>query len=347
MKALRTLALFALLFALCAAPARAQFLGYTFPQTVTQTLTSTGGCTGSNQVYNVTNLGQTVHFVSFAFGVGNTQFTIWIQGVDASSGTTIISDIGTPAPTVSSRAGVVTATGYYAQVQVVVNCAGTGAYTLNYSGTSASTPTAQGIALGNAVSKTITQGGSAGSNLGPGAFVPPFGSTQGYLTAAYTGAGSPSGSTLRVECLTPLGLSGAIQQWTLAATAGTLQIFPVAAQTCAQIQVFYGSGGTSTAAVTVFYNFTPPGFPQQFAYAYVNATNLTAKTGPGFVHTLTIDNIAAAGSYAVYDNTACSGTLISASTLTAALAADTITLDANFQTGLCVTTTGTVSVSYN
>lgn len=176
--------------------------------------------------------------------------------------------------------------------------------------------------------------------------MPPYANESGYLTAIYSGTG-PSGSTITITCLAGGTTDFGHQTFNLATTALALQVFPVSALPCPQMIAGYIPGGMSANGLQLAYHFNPPGAPQQFAYAYVNATNLTAKTGPGFVHTLTIDNIAAAGSYAVYDNTSCSGTLITASTLTAAIAADTITLDANFNTGLCVTTTGTVTVSFN
>src|SRR5437899_2681628 len=53
------LALFALLGLASASPA--QFIGYTSPQTVDQTLASNLACTGGVQNFTITNLGQTQH----------------------------------------------------------------------------------------------------------------------------------------------------------------------------------------------------------------------------------------------------------------------------------------------
>jgi hypothetical protein len=325
--------------------ARAQFIGYTFPQTVTQTPATAAVCNGSNQVYNISNLGQTVHFVLITTSIGETSFISWIQGVSSGGIATPISDVGTSS--FSSTNITLTAVGYYPQVQIVVNCTGTGQYRIDYAGTSASVPTAQGAALSNTVLKTIVSGGVGSAGLIWGqTFTPPFGSTQGFLTAEFGEGAGPSGSTLSVVCMNGAVFS-TTQKWTLATTESLLQTFPVASQTCSQVQALYNNGGASTNIVTFTYTFTPPGFPQQFAYSNITTnTNTQAKTGPGFLHAITVNNPGSSAAVTVYDNTACSGTTIAT---IAPTAAGRIDFDVNFNTGLCITTTGApnLTVSYN
>lgn len=89
---------------------------------------------------------------------------------------------------------------------------------------------------------------------------------------------------------------------------------------------------------------------QRFSYALV-AADTAVKSGAGFLHTLTFscnDAAPTAGSVIVYDNTAESGTQIFNHTFTTTpFLPTTVTIDANFATGLYVgfTTTNDVNVT--
>ena len=350
MRTLRTLAITALLAALGCLPARAQFLGYTLPQSVTQTLATAATCTGSNQVYNVQNLGQTVHFATFASGVGNTSFAAYIQGVTSSGAVVVISDVVTPNTSIGAFS--VSATGYYAQVQIVVACTGNGQYQIDYLGTSSTDPITQGSLLSNHIGKALAAG-FIPSGVGAASgitFAPPYGSTAGYLSLQNVTAAGPAGSTITVQCLSA-AVSGSpltsTQTWTPATTVTVLQIFPVAVQSCPAVAAIYTAGAASTAHVFLTYVFEPTGEPEQFAYSNISTnTNTQLKTGPGKLHAITVNAPGTTATATLFDNTSCAGTKIGTVTVAAA---QPLVFDATFNTGLCITTAGApdLTVSFN
>lgn len=76
--------------------------------------------------------------------------------------------------------------------------------------------------------------------------------------------------------------------------------------------------------------------PDLFERTYIStATDTPVKSGPGFLHTITVGETAA-GAITVYDNTAASGTVIAV--LKESVAEQTFTLDCQFKTGLTITT---------
>jgi hypothetical protein len=89
---------------------------------------------------------------------------------------------------------------------------------------------------------------------------------------------------------------------------------------------------------------------QRFTSSGPKTADALIKSGPGFLHTLTIscnDAAPTAGSVIVYDNTAESGTILYSETFTTtAFRGFTVTLDVEFSTGLYIgfTTTADVNV---
>jgi hypothetical protein len=332
------LSLCALFFA---APARAQFIGYTFPQTVTQTLASGVACTGSAQDFNVNNLGQTQHFATILVSGSATRFTAQFF---STNGSTPISDVGTLNANFQTS---ITASGYYTQVFVMVDCSAGATFSINYVGTASSAPPQQGAILAATVSKAFALGAPAGTSLASNFFTPPYGNTSGSVQFVFTGAG-PAGSSIDVYCenTTTSPTLAPPQVFPLATTTGVLQQFPVAALPCQSVEAIYVSGGSSASTASLSYNFTPPGFPEQFAYNNLPASSSTVvQTGPGKLHTIVATNVSMGSTITIYDNTACSGTVIATLLPTAA---GSFPFDVGFQTGLCITLASVdATVAYN
>lgn len=91
------------------------------------------------------------------------------------------------------------------------------------------------------------------------------------------------------------------------------------------------------------------GFPTSMgSYSNISTnTTTTVKTGSGFLHTLTINNIGTSGSIIIYDNTAGSGTKIGTIALPA-IVGITMLYDIYFSIGLTIVTTGgpDITISY-
>ena len=84
----------------------------------------------------------------------------------------------------------------------------------------------------------------------------------------------------------------------------------------------------------------------RFAPLYIStATTTVVKSGPGFLHSITIGETAA-GAITIYDNTAGSGTVIQV--LKASIAEQTFVFNVSFAVGLTIVTAGAskLSVSY-
>jgi len=84
------------LAALCfPASLRAQFIGYTSPQTVQTTVANNVACTGTVQIFNTPNLGQTQHQATAIVSSLATQFTMQFWGIDNQNNAIPISEIAT------------------------------------------------------------------------------------------------------------------------------------------------------------------------------------------------------------------------------------------------------------
>ncbi len=84
-------------------------------------------------------------------------------------------------------------------------------------------------------------------------------------------------------------------------------------------------------------------FGQMPDYTYtniiVNGTTLV-KTGPGFLHCITINSIGTSWNLAIVDNTIAAGTKVA--TITAIATQGQVCYDINFSVGLTIVTTGTL-----
>lgn len=254
-------ALLSLIGACFPASLHAQFLGYTSPQTVQVTLANAVACTGSNQVYKTGsvpgffNLGQTQHTASIAYAgtvIGPNQMVI--EGIDNQGNIFPISDVGMSASTNT----VLTASGYFPQIQVLVLCPVGATFTLNYSGASSTPFQNTGAYQSAQIDKVITTGSSTAS-AGGATFQTPFGSTQGLLLFSYGGAGGSI--SISVAC-SGVSLGGGIPDTTFTFTpvTGTAgQVFQIPALQCPIVTVQTTTGGSTTYSLE--YWFSPPGTP--------------------------------------------------------------------------------------
>ncbi len=295
--------------ALCASAihptkARAQFIGYTSPQSVQQTLATLVACTGSLQNFTVANLGQTQHWAFLSNNILVTSATVTIQGIDNLGNLITTSDIGF-ASGPNSKASV-TASGYYPKTQIQVQCFG-GSFSLSYSGSSATALTVAGDYLQNQIDKTIFNNAAESASSNSISFVPPFGSSSGTLNFQYTTA-SIAGSSLTVSC-SPRGLGTVItsQSFPLA-NVTTVQSFPLSNLNCATLAIAYTTGGGGAGTIALDYIFTPPGVSSATSSALNNgaALNLGAQLiekGSRWV----ITNSGAAGAQAIATKAAGAG----------------------------------------
>ena len=238
------------------AASRSQFLGYTSPQSVTQTLAAAGtACTGSNQSFSVSNLGQTQHFASVLPSAAVTNMIVTIIGRDASLNNFTISDAAIGSNN-SVTASTVSGTGYFPVVFVQVLCNG-GTFTLSYTGTSSSPNVTSGAYLQTQIDKAIFFGIATNTSHGSPIFVPPFGSAYGKIIFSYLTAGI-AGSTFQVNCSS--GTTGGYISWTFAlANTVASQVFQIPDSECTTVQGIYTSGGASANNFNTDYIFSVPG----------------------------------------------------------------------------------------
>jgi hypothetical protein len=349
MRKLRAVTLLAGLLALlgCAVqPARAQFLGYVSPQSVQQVLApSSTACTGSAQVFPVTNLGQTQHYAYIAPS-GATSLVMVLQALDAAGNIYRLAD-----DTLGNRGTAnvsVAASGYFPKIQVSVTClpATTATFTLNYSGSSATFNQTQGAYLLAQQDKIFEYGAAAGTGATFSSLLTPYGNAQGIMTFNYAGSG-PSGSTISVSCSAQTGNVFWEQEFALSTTAGE-QFFPIAAMPCPAYTAIYTPGGASATTYTWEEIFQPVAASPP---SYVHITGTTATVIDMLNGTLDaiVLGTPAAGTITVFDlaYTACSGTpatnIVSVLTVQASAEPSTIPFSgALFQNGICVKASATM-----
>lgn len=248
------LALAALLYA---QPARAQFIGFTSPQTTISTpynnvVPTPGQCVA------VQNLGQNVHFLSYTVNnpAGLQYLDIRMDGtIDGTNFFPISDDAVGTAPN-----GSLYAIGYYAKVCVRVadfQQNATATLHVTYSGSSATS----GPLLGT-YSKAQTNNKSifseiAASSFQEATFASPTGSSLGYLFIFAPTAGNlPAGSTIQV--VSSVGSTGTtvIPITTLSTTLPLIIGIPDSRGS--QIDVQYGGGGASATLLSMVYVFVDP-----------------------------------------------------------------------------------------
>ena len=240
-------AVLALAGVLCPSPARAQFIGYTTPQTVDQILANALPCTGAPQTFNLQNLGQNVHFVTYRF-TGGTQFTVFLQAHDAASFYTV-SDVAV------SPVGILTANGYYTQLQAVVSCPLGANVTAIYHGSSGNALPLTGLQdttvydklFANGSDATLTQTFNVAS---------PYGNSCGEIIFQY--AVGQAGSTLQVIAIGGNTNGDTVIQSAAIANSVSPQLFNVPCSPGQTIQVTYTSPGGGTT-FNMEYLFFKPG----------------------------------------------------------------------------------------
>jgi hypothetical protein len=237
-------------------------------QPTQQTLAVAGtACTGSAQTFPVNNRNQTQHYATVAV-TGAVQFSAEIDGLDTAGNVYRLSDVLEAAST--NLPLTLTGAGYFPTVRVTVTCSpNTATFALSYSGSQATSNTDAGSYLLGQVDKNLVTGGAASTNVTIPSFQTPFASSHGVLLFQ-VGIASASGATLTLNCIGNSFSSLHTLIFTLATSIGT-QVFPVPDNSCPNMQVSYGSGGTSAAIYNLEYWFFQPGFAPA-----ATATNLTA-----------------------------------------------------------------------
>lgn len=241
-------------------PARAQFIGYTAPQTTQQTLATSQACTGSQQIYPVSNLGQTQHYISVGNVLNIAKFQAEIDGVDTSGNIYRISDVLeiNGLSFVTNHQGTVSAAGYFPKVQISVTCTSSGgpsSYTLSYSGAWGTFNVNTGSYLIGQIDKVNFFGADA-TVMQTDSFQTPFGSSAGTIYVQFSAAAGTS--TLTVTCNLN-GIATATSVFTTALASSTsVQSFSVPDNACPFANVVY-SGGPASGLVNVEYVFSLPG----------------------------------------------------------------------------------------
>lgn len=342
----------------CAArQSRAQFIGYTSPQTVQATLATNTACSGTTQSFTTgvtpgfRNLGQTQHYAFVTFTGTPTKAIASIQGLDVNNNATTISDAMQGQPVNSGiTSSVLVGLGYFPNIRISIICSAGASFSITYMGASATAFQPEGTQLTTLVDKTLFAGASAGSSDSSIPAVPPFGNLAGALVFNYVGGTGPTGSTLVVSCggstsTSALGLSHAQQfTYSLAQTASQ-QFFIVPSSACPNYQVSYNSGGASANTFNLEYFFTSVAQPEIYQYNNITTnTNTQVKTGSGYLHTLVINTVGTGETLTLFDNTSCAGTKIA--TITAVAGVGVYPFDSQFTFGLCVTTAGTTPGDY-
>lgn len=326
-----------------ATQAHGQFIGYTSPQTVQQTVALNVACTGAPQLFSVQNLGQTQHQATAQVSATTTTFTMQFLGVDNQSKTFPISEIATVQNNSPITNGVLQAVGYFPLVQIQVVCVGAGAtFTVNYSGSSSVPIFERSGYQVSAFDKYVFQGRSQTTNSSATAISSPTFNTAGEIIFNYVGAPSGALGSINVTCQSQSDSSLFSVTFATQNVTGP-QIFPVAPALCPFPAVTYVAPGTPNGSFLLEYIFNPLGSSTNVGgtYSHVTGTTATAvKPLSGFLHTLTI-NTGAAGTVSIFDLTAagCTGTPVTntVAVITAATTTlQTFTYDTNLLQGICV-----------
>jgi hypothetical protein len=258
-----------LLLLALATPGRAQFVGYTSPQTVSiKVFSAQSGavvtpnnsavpCVATNgNPCAVENLGQNMHFLSYTVSGSIQLLDMRIEGSNDGINFFAISD---DAIDVVTPSGVLFAVGYYPFIRVnLAALTGGGNITANYSGTSStSSPALGAYTTGMQTRKLVFSRVSQGSNQSA-TILSPSGSTSGYLVLVLTQGGSfPGGSSISVSNI--VGNSGFIFPLSQPISTGQ-SVLPVSAAPASSVTVTYTSGGASGNDFNAWYVFSPP-FP--------------------------------------------------------------------------------------
>jgi hypothetical protein len=245
-----------LLCGLAATPARGQFIGYTSPQTNTKTYTPLSCSGGGTAVFNVPNIGQTVHFASYFITGNPVTVNVYFQAVDPTSlAVYVVSDISTD----PINGGILTANGSYAKIQIAVQCSGNGSVTVTYYGSSSNSVPTTGLQDQTSYRRILAykQSGAAGSVF---SVQTPYGNSCGQLQFTYETA--QAGSTISVSTapegpLSPAGTNNTILAATALPNSTTTQFIEVPCQPTTKALVNFVGAGAGTYDLT--YIFYKPG----------------------------------------------------------------------------------------
>lgn len=226
----------------------------TVPQSQQQRLATNVTCTGAQQIYTVTTLGMTVHFVSYNTLGGVQKMSVRLQALDGLGN--IATEVATPTNEVLS--GTLLGVGYFPTLRVIVVCSGAGVtntFTMSYAGTS----TAPGMlvgSMGTSLSAQIIMYLAPGNvDQTVGSITTPYGNSNGKLLFSYVGA-SLAGSTVDIQCGDKDAAGLALPTFSFApANIQGNQTFRIPPSTCPGMTVNYTSGGATTALVTMVMDF--------------------------------------------------------------------------------------------
>jgi hypothetical protein len=323
------------LYAICAVRCEAQFIGYVSPQTVQQTLASNVTCTGAQQTFFPSNLGQTQHLADVIFFSGTPQKSlVEIDGVDVNGTVFRISDV------LTNSNGVLSASGYFPKIQISVTCSpGAVSFTLSYSGASSTASVPVGGYLLAQADKFLWSGVAGNTSPLSSSIATPYASTAGTVILLW--ASSPAVGTLTIQCNNNGTGTGSTFVFSTASTT-TAQAFPIPAVGCTAVTGSLSSAGTGNTSLE--YIFLPPGSILQAEFGtHITTTTATAvKATAGLLHTLTINN-QAAGTVSIFDlpTASCTGTpatnILAVITATGASGSlPSFVYDMNTVQGICV-----------
>lgn len=317
-------------------PVKAQSPTYTIPQTVTKQLASALACGGTVHNFNITNLGQTQHYAYITSTSTFNSMHLAIYGLDSQGNTYQISS------TVNGVPGVVTATGYFPNIQVQVICSPSNAtFTLSYTGTSSTSNQISGDYLTGVIDQPLLF--VYNTALGPTTIgqQTPFGSSAGTLYLSTNGT-IAAGSTVTLTC-GGLETAPAITNTAIFPVGGT-QSISIGGWPCSFLAVNLEPAGGSTGSVSIIYEFYPPGtIPSRSNYLHITGTNATPVliSQPGELRNVTV-NTPAAGTISFFDlpATSCTGTpstnVVAVITATATAPLGAIPYNLAFTQGICV-----------
>lgn len=345
----RLTAAVAILFVLCGCsvqPGAAQtpvIIQPTQQQLATNTL-----CTGLTQTFPVNNKNQTQHYASIKSTTA-TNMQVQIYGVDSAGNSFLISETATIGTAIVGSSPVLTGSGYYPTIKVVVTCLPTSAtFTLSYSGSSAiNNIDAGGYQLAQ-IDKQIAVGAPGATTIST-VFQAPFGDSLGTITFVYGGGVGPAGSSLQILCQASDGNAVGGFSYTLAA-AGGAQIFNVPDLACPNVSLGYVAGGATATTISMDYVFVQPGFKLSNSYAHIAGTTATeVKPGTGVVNNLVVGT-PAAGTITLFDLIpgSCTGTpatnVVSVLTVTTSTQAP-IPYGVTFNNGICIKASAVMDIT--
>lgn len=291
--------LFSFVGLLFPASLHAQFLGYTSPQTVSNRIANNFACDSGSHSVNVTNIGQTTHYVFYSVSPATLPVSVEIDAFELGTPTRI-SDLSS-----DPSSGLITANGYYSVVEVTFTCQTGQTINVSYEGISSTSAPTTGLQDVSAYKRTVANGTSTA--LSAAYTVPtPYGNSCGQIIFSYGSA--VAASTLAVST-TENSTVNLIPATTLV-NGTAVQTFTVPCTPASIVVVTFTTGGAGGNYKLVYLFNKPGAFTQSGTYTHVTTTTATAaKATGGFLHTLTV-NTAAAGTISIFDlpTASCTGT---------------------------------------